>query len=73
MRVSLIDYGAGNLPSVERALRRLGAKTERATTLEVLRTARAIVLPGVGHFAALMRTLEQRDRKSTRLNSSHRL
>ena len=60
MRVSLIDYGAGNLPSVERALRRLGAKTERATTPEALRTARAIVLPGVGHFAALMRTLEQR-------------
>jgi len=55
-----VDYGAGNLPSVERALRRLGAETERTTSPESLRTARTIVLPGVGHFAALMRTLEQR-------------
>lgn len=60
MKVTLVDYGAGNLPSVERALQRLGVETERATALESLRAAQAIVLPGVGHFAALMRTLEQR-------------
>lgn len=60
MRVTLVDYGAGNLPSVERALRRLGAETEAAAEPEALDQARAIVLPGVGHFAALIRTLEER-------------
>jgi imidazole glycerol phosphate synthase glutamine amidotransferase subunit len=58
MRITLIDYGAGNLPSVERALRQLGADTERATVPEQIAGARALVLPGVGHFAAMMRTLE---------------
>ena len=60
LKVSLIDYGAGNLPSVERALQRLGADTERVNTFVGLRECKAIVLPGVGHFGALIRTLEER-------------
>ncbi len=60
MKLALIDYGAGNLPSVERALRRLGAEPERASEPEALSGADAIILPGVGHFGALMRTLEER-------------
>lgn len=59
MKVALVDYGAGNLPSVERALRRLGAETERVAGAEGIGGARAIVLPGVGHFAALARALAQ--------------
>lgn len=59
-KVALVDYGAGNMPSVERALRRLGAEVERASAPEALAGGRAIVLPGVGHFGALMRTLEER-------------
>ena len=58
MKVSLIDYGAGNLPSVERALRRLGAETERVAAAEPLRRAEVIVLPGVGHYAAAVRALD---------------
>ena len=58
MKISLIDYGAGNLPSVERALRRLSAETERITAAEPLRQAAAIVLPGVGHYAAVVRALD---------------
>ncbi len=57
MKIALVDYGAGNLPSVERAFRRLGAETERATRGEDLSRAEAIVLPGVGHFGALARAL----------------
>lgn len=57
MKITLADYGAGNLPSVERALARLGAETERATRGEALERAQAIVLPGVGHFGALARAL----------------
>jgi glutamine amidotransferase len=59
MILTLVDYGAGNLPSVERALRRLGAETRRATTGGELAGADAIVLPGVGHFQALARALAQ--------------
>jgi imidazole glycerol phosphate synthase glutamine amidotransferase subunit len=58
MKVTLLDYGAGNLPSVERAFERLGVGTERATTPESISRASAIVLPGVGHVAALIRALD---------------
>ncbi len=60
MQVALIDYGAGNLPSVERALRNLGAETRRAADAAGLAGGEAIVLPGVGHFGAMMRTLGER-------------
>lgn len=59
MRIAIVDYGAGNLPSVERALRAEGAETEIATRGEQLATARAIVLPGVGHFAAFVAGLRK--------------
>ncbi len=61
MKIALVDYGAGNLPSVERALARLGAETQRAASAEEIESAEAIVLPGVGHFAAMMRALEKQD------------
>jgi imidazole glycerol phosphate synthase glutamine amidotransferase subunit len=54
MKVSIIDYGAGNLPSVERAFRSLGVEGERITCSAQLAAARAIVLPGVGHFSAFV-------------------
>jgi imidazole glycerol-phosphate synthase subunit HisH len=56
MRVTVIDYKAGNLTSVLKALRHLG--TEPAVTdsdLSVIEGAERIVLPGVGHFAATER------------------
>jgi imidazole glycerol phosphate synthase glutamine amidotransferase subunit len=59
VKITLIDYGAGNLPSVERALQRLGADTQRTNSPERLATASAIVLPGVGHYAALIRALDR--------------
>lgn len=59
MKVTLVDYGAGNLPSVERALARLGAETGRASTPGEICAARAVILPGVGHFAAMARALEK--------------
>jgi imidazole glycerol phosphate synthase glutamine amidotransferase subunit len=59
VRLGLIDYGAGNLPSVKRAFQRLGAETVPVRTPEESAAVDALVLPGVGHFAALARTLEQ--------------
>ncbi len=61
MKISIIDYGAGNLPSVERALRSLGAETECVTTRDQISAARALVLPGVGHFSAFVSGLRDRN------------
>lgn len=59
MRVTIIDYGAGNVPSVERALQRLGAETERTNLADTIGRAEALLLPGVGHYAALVRALDE--------------
>ena len=61
MKIALLDYGAGNLASAERALRRLGAETEWITTRKAVEQAAALVLPGVGHIAALVRFLDKAD------------
>jgi imidazole glycerol phosphate synthase glutamine amidotransferase subunit len=60
MNIALVEYGAGNLPSVERALTRLGVESRRASTPEALTDCDALILPGVGHFGALMRSLCER-------------
>ena len=58
MTLALIDYGAGNLRSVENALRAAGA-TDIAVTADpdAVLAAERIVLPGVGAFAACMSAL----------------
>ena len=50
--VALVDYGAGNLHSVENALRKVGAQVHATADPDVLRAADRIVLPGVGSFRA---------------------
>jgi imidazole glycerol phosphate synthase glutamine amidotransferase subunit len=60
MRISIIDYGAGNLPSVERALHKLGAETQIAAEPAQVSSAQVIVLPGVGHFSAFVNGLRER-------------
>ena len=50
--VALVDYGAGNLHSVENALRKVGAEVTVTADPDVLRSADRIVLPGVGSFRA---------------------
>jgi glutamine amidotransferase len=53
MRVTVIDYKAGNLTSVLKALRHLGAEPEVTDDdAAVVAAAERIVLPGVGHFQA---------------------
>ena len=61
MKISIIDYGAGNLPSVERALRSLGTETECVSKPEQVAAARALILPGVGHFSAFVTGLRARN------------
>jgi glutamine amidotransferase len=50
--IAVIDYKAGNLTSVVKALRYLGAETQVTQDPEVVRSAAKVVLPGVGHFQA---------------------
>ena len=52
--VALIDYGAGNLRSVENALRAAGSNPTVTADPETVAKADRIVLPGVGAFAACM-------------------
>jgi imidazole glycerol-phosphate synthase subunit HisH len=50
--IAVIDYKAGNLTSVVKALNFLGAETLVTQDPEVVRVASKVVLPGVGHFQA---------------------
>jgi glutamine amidotransferase len=52
VRVALIDYGAGNLTSVAKGLRAAGGDVRIALGPGDLERVDALVLPGVGHFAA---------------------
>jgi imidazole glycerol phosphate synthase glutamine amidotransferase subunit len=57
--IAVIDYGAGNVPSVERALEKLGVASRRVSQPGDLADTTAVVLPGVGHYAAIIRALDQ--------------
>jgi imidazole glycerol-phosphate synthase subunit HisH len=54
-RITVIDYKAGNLTSVVKAFRHLGAEVTVTDRPEVVAAAERIALPGVGHFAATRR------------------
>jgi glutamine amidotransferase len=53
--IAVIDYKAGNLTSVMKALTALGAAAQITEDPSVVRAAERVVLPGVGHFAATAR------------------
>ncbi len=59
-RVAIIDYGVGNLRSVEKAFAAMGCEAVVSADEEVLRSADRLVLPGVGAFASCMKELRQR-------------
>ena len=56
--IALVDYGMGNLRSVEKALTRVGADVRIVSDANTVRAAKAIVLPGVGAFGDCLRNLE---------------
>lgn len=58
MRATVIDYQAGNLTSVVKALRHLGAEVAVTDSPAEVAAAERILLPGVGHFAATQRLEE---------------
>jgi len=58
--VAIIDYGVGNLRSVEKAFAAMGCAAIVSSDESVLREAQRLVLPGVGAFAACMKALKER-------------
>lgn len=56
--VVIIDFGAGNLMSITKALEHLGARVEVTKEEEVIEAADAAVLPGVGAFYEAMQQIE---------------
>lgn len=59
-RIAVIDHGAGNLVSIEQALRAAGADVVIARTRRAIAGAAGLVLPGVGAAGPAMARLEQR-------------
>lgn len=57
--IAILDYGAGNLRSVENTLAAIGAPYELARDAAALRRATKIILPGVGHFGQMLRALDE--------------
>jgi imidazole glycerol phosphate synthase glutamine amidotransferase subunit len=57
--ITIVDYGAGNLRSVENTLARTGAAYRITRDPAQVRAAEKVILPGVGHFGQMMRALDE--------------
>ena len=57
--ITLIDYGAGNLGSVQNMLKKVGADCRISSALEDIDKAQKIILPGVGAFGPAMEKLRK--------------
>jgi imidazole glycerol phosphate synthase glutamine amidotransferase subunit len=56
--ISIFDYGAGNLRSVQNTLDEIGVRYEVVNDPAGLGRGEKIILPGVGHFGQMMRALD---------------
>jgi len=57
MMIGIIDYGMGNLRSVEKAFQHLGFEAQISADINFIEKADKIVLPGVGAFADAIKTI----------------
>jgi imidazole glycerol-phosphate synthase subunit HisH len=58
-KIAILDYGMGNLRSVEKALERVGAEASITRDPRAARVADGVILPGVGAFPAAMRRVRE--------------
>jgi imidazole glycerol-phosphate synthase subunit HisH len=58
-KIAILDYGMGNLRSVEKALEWVGAKATITSDPRAVRDADGVILPGVGAFPAAMRRVRE--------------
>jgi len=56
---TIVDYGAGNIRSVQNTLDEIGARYETTNVPAIVRAADKIILPGVGHFGQMMRAMDE--------------
>ena len=59
--ICIVDYGLGNLDSVQRALNYLGAECVISSDPEAIVQSEHVILPGVGAFGTAMRNLRERN------------
>jgi imidazole glycerol phosphate synthase glutamine amidotransferase subunit len=57
--ITIFDYGAGNLRSVQNTLAEIGAGYTLVRDAAGIRQATKVILPGVGHFGQMMRALDE--------------
>ena len=61
MDIVIIDYGAGNIKSIDFAFKRLGIKTKLSNSIEQISKADKVIFPGVGEASSqwkyLLRTI----------------
>ena len=57
--ITILDYGAGNLRSVQNTLDAIGAEYKVTNNPQDIREATSIILPGVGHFGQMMQALDR--------------
>lgn len=60
-KVTVLDYGSGNIRSAVRALEHVGAEVTLSSAADDVLTADGLVVPGVGAFAAVMQGLKDVD------------
>ncbi len=56
--IAIINYGAGNLKSISKALEKVGGRAKVTSEAEEIESAEAIVLPGVGAFETAIKNLK---------------
>jgi imidazole glycerol phosphate synthase glutamine amidotransferase subunit len=66
--ISVLDYGAGNLQSVQNTLGAIGAPYQLIRDAAAVERAERLVLPGVGHFGQMMRALDAMGVRETLVN-----
>ena len=61
MKVAIIKYNAGNIRSVDHALKRLGVSAEITDDPDQIQSAERVIFPGVGEAATTMAYLKERE------------
>jgi glutamine amidotransferase len=59
MKVVIIDYGAGNIKSIQFALRRLGVTAVLSNEVAIIKAADKVIFPGVGEASSAMQKLKE--------------
>ena len=67
--IAVVDYGMGNLRSVEKGFLKIGADVKVTSDPRIVDEAHAVVLPGVGAFKDCMRNLEEMSLSETVVRS----